>query len=250
MMPILLDVQKRLLTKKSPAQNAKDIEKILAAVRNATDVHNRVLRTHVPNPPERALSRMYTSEPPGQGVMFVWMAIATPLMRTKSPNQNAMDVAECLQAAVHAAAEHNRLLLDHLPWLPDLYDAGVRFLADPNAWKIQTLKSIPLIKQQGGSDCKNLAAWRLAHLWRDEEQPPPKGFGKRMSRCKIYWRMVDPRKIKHMLPADIRAALPEEGPIPAGRLFHAEVRKPDQPYPIGYSDPDGDVEDMSRYLGM
>jgi hypothetical protein len=250
MMPILLDVQKRLLAKKSPAENAKDVQKVLDAADHAAAVHNRVLRTHVPNAPDSALSRVRVHEPPGQGILFVWLTIASDLMHTKSPDENACDVAECLQAAVHAAAEHNRLLLEHHPWLPDVYELGVRYIVDPNAWRIQTLKSIPLIKQQGGSDCKNLVAAQLGHMWRAELLAPPQGFGKRMSRCKIYWRIIEGDKLTNMLPPEMLEQLPADGPIRPGRLFHAEMRKPDKPYPIGYSTPDGEVEDMSRYLGM
>lgn len=184
--------------------------------------------------------------------MQKWMPgiidIQTRMITRKDADSNALDVARVLQALVHAQAEHNLVLLEHHPGIQPLYKSGVRYIADPTAWTYQFVQSIPLVARQGGSDCKNLVAWELAFKWRDELQPPPTGFGQRMSRCKIYWRVVPPGKLIHQLPPEILAQA--QGPILAGRVFHAELRSPDQPYPIGYSTPDGIVDDPSRMLGM
>jgi hypothetical protein len=248
MMPILLDVQQRYLTTKSRSENARDVERCLAAVDKAAAEHNRVLELHHPGIGDEFKTKPAIHEL-ADGVLLVAFVIQTKLINTKKdPDDNAYDVADCLQAAVHALAECNLILLEHHPWLPDLYDSGVRYITDPLAWKFQTLKSIPTIKQQGGSDCKCLTGWRLAHKWRAEQKPKPYGFGKRLSRCKIYWRIIPPERMRNMLPEDILKRVPADGMIAPGRLFHALMRSPDGPN--GYTNPDGDVEDMSRYLGM
>jgi hypothetical protein len=248
MMPILLDVPARYFTAKTREQNERDVERCLAAADAAAAEHNRVLALHHPTAPESAKTRPAVHELPGGIVLVAWV-IRTDLINTKpSADDNAYDVADCLQAAVHALAECNLILLEHHPWLPELYKAGVRYRTDPNAWRMQTLKSIPTIKKQGGTDCKCLTGWWLAHNWRREQKPAPVGFGKRLSRCKVYWRIIPPAKMRGMLPREILSRMPADGIIGPGRLFHALGRQPDGPN--GYTNPDGDVHDMSRYLGM
>jgi hypothetical protein len=248
MMPILLDVPQRYFTSKSRVDNERDVERCLAAVDKAAAEHNRVLALHHPDIQDATKTKPAIHELPG-GILLAACVIQTGLINTKpDPDDNAYDVADCLQAFVHALAECNTILLEHHPWLPELYEAGVRYVPDPNAWKMQTLKSIPTIKSQGGSDCKCLTGWWLAHRWRLEEQPKPVGFGERLSRCKIFWRFIEPNKLRNMLPAEILAQIPADGIVNPGRLFHALGRRPDGPN--GYTTPDGEVEDMSRYLGM
>jgi hypothetical protein len=246
MMPVLMDQQDGLISRKSPAANQRDRERLRKAAQDAVRWHNHVIHEHGATAADD--SHLVERQLPDSGVTLIGWPIRSDLIRSDDPKKDAYDLASCLQAAVHAAAEHNLVLLEHWPWLPDLYQAHVRYISDPNAWQIQTLKSIPLVKEQGGSDCKNLAAYRLAHKWRDELQPEPKGFGKRMSRCKIYCRFIPPEVMRNLLPAEMRATLPDDAVIGPGRLFHAEVRSPDSPQ--GYTTPDGIVEDMSRYLGM
>lgn len=258
MMPVLLDVQKRLIRNKSPADNKRDIERCLAAADNAAAEHNRVLKEHFPQAGKELFAKPIVREPATMpGIMLVQLNLQSQFITAKSPDENAYDMAGILQAATHALGEHNLVLLEHWPQIPDLYEAGVRYKTDPNAWMVQTLKSIPTIKQQGGSDCKNLVGWRLAHKWRDEL----KRLGKKLSRCKIYWRFLKPDQMLRSLPVsvldrmmpawrevDAQTLLSAIAQLPPGRLFHAEMRTPDSPY--GYTTPDGDVEDMSRYLGM
>ena len=258
MMPVLLDVQTRYIRNKSPSENHRDVERCLAAVDKAAAEHNRVLREHFPQASKDLLASPIIHESPAMpGIMLVGLNLQSQFITSKSPDENAYDMAAILQAATHALAEHNLVLLEHWPALPDLYDANVKYKTDPNAWMVQTLKSIPTIKEQGGSDCKNLVGWRLAHMWRDELAR----LGRRLSRCKIYWRFLKPDQMLRSLPVpvldrmlpnwrnlDARTLYDAIAQFPPGRLFHAEMRKPDSP--TGYTTPDGEVEDMSRYLGM
>jgi hypothetical protein len=163
--------------------------------------------------------------------MLVVLDVQTQLI----PSQ--YDVARCLSAMVHAAAEHNLVLLEHHPHTPRLLDTALRFVPEPPGQGYETIKSIPLVIAANGGDCAHWAAWRLAENWRDELRDK----GKRLSNCKVYWRdrcgrcnqIVNP-------PAQWRC--PRCGLVLPGntkREYHAEVRNPD-----------GTVEDTSRLLGM
>jgi len=250
MMPILFDVQSQLITSKSASENVADVKRCVAAIQQAAATHDRFLAEHWPNGDPKYKAQPKFTQLPG-GVIIGKFGIQTGLMRRKpTPDDNAYDVAGCLQACVHALALINLILLQHHPQLPGLYDSGIRYQTDPNAWKAQTMKSIPTVLEQGGTDCKNLDGYELAFKWREELLPPPMGFGCRMSRAKIYWRFLENDRLRKQLPADILASLPAQGPIPQGRLFHAQMRSPDQPWPRGYTTPDGEVTDQSRLLGM
>lgn len=250
MMPILFDVQCRYIARKTASENAADVKRCVAAIQKAAATHDRFLAEHWPHGLDKYKARPKFTQLPG-GIILGKFGIQTGLLNRKpTPDENAYDVAGCLQACVHALAEINLVMLEHNPELPGLYDSGVRYLTDPNAWRAQTMKSIPTVLEQGGTDCKNLAGYELAFKWLAELPPPPLGFGQRMSRGKIYWRFLEDDKLRKQLPADILAQLPAQGPIPAGRLFHAETRSPDQPWPRGYTTPDGEVTDQSRLLGM
>lgn len=145
------------------------------------------------------------------------------------------DIARVLAAYVHAAAEHNLVLLEHHPGTPRLLDTALRFVPEPE--KLESIKSIPWIIESGGTDCASWTAWRLAENWLDELRQ----FKKRFSNAKVYWRdrckrcnqIVDPRttaicpRCGQFLPGNIR------------REFHAQLRNRN-----------GIVEDTSRLLGM
>lgn len=146
------------------------------------------------------------------------------------------DVARCLAAAVHAAAEHNLVLLEHHPETPRLLDTALRFVPEPAGQPFETIKSIPLVILANGGDCAHWAAWRLAENWRDELAK----YGKRLSNCKVYWRdrcgscngIVNKplwrcKRCGRSLLGNVK------------REYHAELRNPD-----------GSVEDTSRLLGM
>jgi len=150
------------------------------------------------------------------------------------PNQR--DVARCLAAYVHAAAEHNLVLLEHHPDTPRLLTTPLRFQAEPANQGYETIKSIPLVIQANGGDCAMWAAWRLAENWFDELRK----YGKRFSRCKVYWR--DRCVVCNQIVQPENWSCPRCGIWLIGntkREYHAELR-----------DKDGQVEDTSRLLGM
>jgi hypothetical protein len=149
---------------------------------------------------------------------------------------NQRDVARCLAAYVHAAAEHNLVLLEHHPSTPRLLDTGLRFKSEPADQPYETIKSIPLVIQDNGGDCAMWAAWRLAENWRDELAK----LGRRYSRCKVYWRERCRRCNQIATPEDWICHRCGAGLIgQTTREYHAELR-----------DKDGQVEDTSRLLGM
>lgn len=150
-----------------------------------------------------------------------------------------LGVARALSACVHAAAEHNLILLENHPNTPTLEQCGLEgtiiYKPEPQGGKYETVKSIPLMIHNHGGDCAHLSAWRLAELWRDDL----KKYGQRRATCKVYWRsrcpfcqaLVDDR-------AQFCARCGKTFSKPA-RTYHAEARRAD-----------GQVEDWSRYLGM
>lgn len=150
-----------------------------------------------------------------------------------------LGVARALAATVHAAAEHNLVLLENHPYTPTLdscvKSGSIWYFAEPQGSAYETVRSIPLMIQSHGGDCAHLSAWRLAELWRDDL----KNFGQRRSTCKVYWRSRCPHCARliqdgvRMCPHCHRSFLRPK------RTFHAEVRRAD-----------GEVEDWSRWTGM
>ena len=149
---------------------------------------------------------------------------------------NRRDVARCLAAYVHAAAEHNLVLLEHHPETPSLFDTNLRFVPEPVEQPYETIKSIPLVILSNGGDCAHWAAWRLAENWRSEL----KSDGRRISNAKIYWR--DHCKACNSIARETDWTCARCGANLVGnvkREYHAEIRGPN-----------GIVEDPSRLLGM
>jgi len=179
---------------------------------------------------------------------------------SSKPNQedNDRDFARCLAALVHAEAEHCLVILEHHPDIKGLYETGLKYVTEPAQPLI--IKSIPTIAEEGGSDCKNLVAWRLAELWREEMKLPPVGYGRRMSHCKVYWRtpisiigINGKRRPPMPCPVCRQMMIPALPNLPPGtpvrnRNFHAQIRLPEF-LPNGQPNPET-VEDTSRYLGM
>lgn len=131
------------------------------------------------------------------------------------------DFAACLAKLAEAQAAINLLYLERHPGIRPMYETGIKYIAEPP--QPMRMLGIPSMVAKGGSDCKNLVAWRLAELWRDELKQAPTGYGKVISHCKVYWR-------------------------PDTRTFHAEIRLP--PWlPSGKQNHET-AEDPSRYLGM
>lgn len=164
-----------------------------------------------------------------------------------------LGVARALAATVHAAAEHNLVLLENHPQTPRLYDCAkdgtVYYLAESEApiasriatllgdgrEPIETVLSIPQIIQSGGGDCAHLSAWRLAELWRDDLRQ----HGKRRARCKVYWRSKCPYCKGGVNDGAFGCSKCGRAFPRPSRVFHAEVRRAD-----------GNVEDPSRMMGM
>jgi hypothetical protein len=150
-----------------------------------------------------------------------------------------LGVARALAATVHAAAEHNLVLLENHPQTPTLFDCAqkgtIYYQDEPQGSAYETVRSIPLMIQLGGGDCAHLTAWRLAELWRDDL----KKFRQRRANCKVYWRSHCPYCRGRVQDGAVWCASCGRGfPRPA-RMFHAEVRRAD-----------GEVEDLSRMMGM
>lgn len=143
------------------------------------------------------------------------------------PDGDDIVIAEVLAKACEVQALANLYYLKCHPYVRRMYETPIRYIAEP-AQPIAFL-GIPTIAAQGGSDCKNLVAWRLAEIWRDEEKPKPHGYGERRAHVKTYWKTPPPgSKLR--------------------RIFHAEIRLPAE-LPNGERNPET-VEDVSRYLGM
>jgi len=103
----------------------------------------------------------------------------------------------CFARVVRAIAETlilaNRSFLKAYPSTPPLYESGVVYLEEPPG--VETAVDIPTILYQGGSDCLNLCAWRVAELRQSGED--------KRANIKVIW--------KH---------------LPNGsRLFHVQVRR-------------------------
>lgn len=150
-----------------------------------------------------------------------------PAWYLKAPDGDDIVMAELLARACEVQALANLRYLECHPFIKRMYETPIRYVAEP-AQPIAFL-GIPTIAAQGGSDCKNIVAWRLAEIWRDEQKLAPYGYGKFMSHVKTYWKIP---------PAGSRLR----------RIFHAEIRLPPL-LPNGERNPET-VEDVSRYLGM
>jgi hypothetical protein len=150
-----------------------------------------------------------------------------------------LGVARALAACVHAAAEHNLVLLENHPATPSLHECAsngtIVYKPEPQGNKYETVKSIPLMIFNHGGDCAHLSAWRLAELWRDDLRQ----LGQRRATCKVYWRSRCP--YCRTLVNDRAKGCPHcfRTFLAPGRTFHAEVRRAD-----------GTVEDWSRLTGM
>ena len=150
-----------------------------------------------------------------------------------------LGVARALAATVHAAAEHNLILLENHPQTPGLYELAKQgklyYQTEPQGSLYETVRSIPLMIRSGGGDCAHLSAWRLAELWRDDLQK----FRQRRATCKVYWRSKCPYCHQIIDDRAIRCEHCGRGFPRPSRVFHAEVRRAD-----------GEVEDPSRMMGM
>jgi hypothetical protein len=86
------------------------------------------------------------------------------------------------------------LYLQRFPHTPRLYDSGVRYKREP--WGYEQWITIPSIIRQGGADCEDLAAWRVAELrtkginarpmWRYHEGTGPNGKPFRMYHILVW----------------------------------------------------------------
>jgi hypothetical protein len=145
-----------------------------------------------------------------------------------------LGVARALAACVHAAAEHNLVLLENHPQTPALYQSGARFQVSPRGIP-ERVQSIVQVSKDGGGDCADLCAWRLAELWRDDL----KTQGKRVANCKVYWRDRCPHCRSEVTTPKGYCPTCSRPYLKPAREYHAEVRRAD-----------GTVEDPSRLLGM
>lgn len=150
-------------------------------------------------------------------------------------------LARAFQATVHAAAEHNLVLLENHPNTPSLLqfvnESKVYYLPEPQGGAYETVRSIPLVIESHGGDCAHLSAWRLAELWRDDLRQ----FGQRRATCKVYWRNRCPwAGCGQFLDDGVRRCHRcGQRFLRPKRTYHAEVRRAD-----------GEVEDWSRWTGM
>lgn len=86
-----------------------------------------------------------------------------------------------LQILLWTLVHLNELYLERFPGTPRLYDAGVRYLREPHRY--EQWIPIPKVLRQGGADCEDLCAWRVAELrhrgfdarpsWSHEERKDP-----------------------------------------------------------------------------
>jgi hypothetical protein len=152
-----------------------------------------------------------------------------------------MGVARAFAATVHAAAEHNLILLENHPDTQSLRECvengTIIYQNEKQAGLYETVKSIPLCILNHGGDCAHLSAWRLAECWRDDLRQ----FGKRLATCKVYWRSRCPRRQCQQVVDDRAHRCGRCGATFSRpkRTFHAEIRRAD-----------GEVEDWSRMAGM
>lgn len=101
-------------------------------------------------------------------------------------NEDIRRTRRCLLYLLEALVQMDWEWLKHHPSTPLLYESGVEYISDPfnvdhpaqelqmmqelspgapqRDRKLELWSMIPNIIEQGGSDCKNLAAWRCAEL--------------------------------------------------------------------------------------
>lgn len=148
------------------------------------------------------------------------------------------DVARALSATVHAAAEHNLVLLENHPQTPRILDCAragtLRYLSDLPGMP-ERVRSIPLLIKAGGGDCAELSAWRVAELWQEDLSQR----GQRIATCKVYWRCACPYCKGPVVTEEYHCKNCMRTFLKPKRTFHAEVRRSD-----------GEVEDLSRLMGM
>ena len=98
-----------------------------------------------------------------------------------------------LQILLWTLIHLNELYLAHHPETPPLYRAGVRYFREPFGY--EQWITIPKIRRQGGADCEDLCAWRVAELrrkgvdarpaWTHSERVGPRG-SYRMYHIKVF----------------------------------------------------------------
>lgn len=71
-----------------------------------------------------------------------------------------------IQSFIYALAKANDVWLSENPDAPRLYDSNIRYV---EVEKTDDWCDIPEVLRRGYADCDDLAAWRLAELWREGE---------------------------------------------------------------------------------
>jgi hypothetical protein len=84
------------------------------------------------------------------------ISLELDLPRNEAYRNRAMQIL--LWTLVHL----NELWLQHHPKTPRLYQAGVRYVREPYGY--EQWIPIPRVIRQGGADCEDLCAWRIAEL--------------------------------------------------------------------------------------
>lgn len=69
-----------------------------------------------------------------------------------------------LQVLLWTLIHLDELYLKRYPHTPSIYSSGVRYIREPLGY--EQWVTIPEILKQGGADCEDLAAWRVAELRR------------------------------------------------------------------------------------
>jgi hypothetical protein len=80
------------------------------------------------------------------------------------PRGSEDDIASGARACLEALISVNLDLLRRFPKIPSLYGSGVRFQAEPPAWKVEHFDHIGRVLERGWGDCDDLVGWRCAEL--------------------------------------------------------------------------------------
>jgi hypothetical protein len=120
-----------------------------------------------------------------------------------------------LQILLWTLVHLNELYLSRHPSTPRLYESGVRYMREP--YRYEQWIPIPRVLQQGGSDCEDLSAWRIAELrqkgfdarpaWSHEERTGPNGEPYRMYHIKVFipgFGIEDPSRLLGMKSRNVR----------------------------------------------
>jgi hypothetical protein len=110
-----------------------------------------------------------------------------------------------LRILLWALIHLDQLYLRRFPATPRLYDAGVRYMREP--WRYEQWITVPRVLAQGGADCEDLAAWRIAELrnqgfnarpsWRPRQLVGPDGEPFTLYHIRVFipgWGFEDPSK--------------------------------------------------------